>query len=129
MNSPFSAYAPVVLRFALSALFLWFGLSQITNPAAWIAWVPEWTISILGLNSATIVLLNGGFETIFGILLAVGIWTRWVALLLALHLFFIAYEVGYNDTGIRDLALAISTLAVSLFGPDKFTLDDKRKNI
>lgn len=125
MQSQFPTYAAVTLRFGLVALFLWFGLSQVINPASWVAWVPEWTTSILRLDPATIVFFNGWFETIGGILLAIGLWTRWVALLLSLHLFFIAYEVGYNDIGVRDFALAVSALAASLFGPDGFTIDSR----
>lgn len=120
-----SGYAPVVLRFGLVFLFLWFGLSQVISPASWTAWVPEWTSSILGLSATKVVFLNGWFETVGGILLAVGLWTRWVALALSLHLFFIAYEVGYNDIGVRDFALAVTGIALSLFGPDRYTLDSR----
>ena len=127
-QSKTAEFAPIVLRFGLVFLFLWFGLSQIINPSAWTAWVPEWTSSTLGLDSTSVVLLNGVFETVGGILLAVGLWTRWVALALSLHLFFIAYEVGYNDIGVRDFALAVSGLALSLFGPDRYTLDSRRKD-
>ncbi|MDO8482168.1 MAG: DoxX family protein [bacterium] len=120
-------YAPVVLRFGLVFLFLWFGISQIVNPDSWTSWVPEWGGSIFGLGAVKVVLINGWFETIGGTLLALGLWTRWVALLLSLHLFFVAYEVGYNDIGVRDFVLAVSTLAVSLFGPDRCSLDNKLK--
>lgn len=123
MDSPSSAYAPIVLRFGLVVLFLWFGLSQITSPASWISWVPESATSISGLSPTLIVLFNGSFETILGIFLAVGFRTRWVALLLSLHLFFIAYEIGYNDVGVRDFVLAISTLAIAMYGSDKYTFD------
>ena len=122
-QSEVSKYAPAVLRFGLVFLFLWFGLSQIINPASWTAWVPEWVSSLPWISATSVVLLNGAFETIGGILLAIGFWTRWVALLLSLHLFLIAYEVGYNDIGVRDFALAITGIALSLFGPDRYTLD------
>lgn len=107
-------YAPTVLRFGLAFLFLWFGISQVANPAAWTAWVPEWADAFFGAHK--IVLINGWFETVGGILLAVGLWTRLVALVLSLHLFFIAYEVGWNDIGVRDFALAICALALAMFG-------------
>lgn len=126
-QSKVSEYAPVVLRFGLAFLFLWFGLSQIISPASWTAWVPEWTSLIFGLDAVKIVLVNGWFETVGGVLLAIGLWTRWVALVLSLHLFFIAYEVGYNDIGVRDFALAICALALSLFGPDRYTLDSRNE--
>ncbi|KKW05345.1 MAG: hypothetical protein UY39_C0064G0002 [Candidatus Kaiserbacteria bacterium GW2011_GWC2_49_12] len=117
------AFAPTFLRLGLAVLFLWFGLSQVTNPSDWIAWVPEWPTIITGLSASTIVLLNGAFETVLGTLLVLGFQTRWVALLLSLHLFYIAYEMGYNDIGVRDFALAIATLSLALFGPDQYTLD------
>ena len=110
-----------MLRFGIVVLFLWFGLSQVTNPAAWVAWVPEWTKSIA--SAQTIVLLNGGFEVVFGFALAIGFYTRIAALLLSLHLFFVAFEIGYNDVGVRDFALAIATLSLALSQPDQFTLD------
>jgi len=115
-------YAPVLLRFGLVALFLWFGLSQLTNPGGWISWLPNWT-QTLPIPGTTLVLLNGGFETVFGLVLAAGKWTRIVAGLLSLHLFFIAYEIGYNDIGVRDFCLAIATASTALYGGDRCTLD------
>ena len=122
-NKDLASFAPVVLRVGLSALFLWFGLSQMTAPSDWLAWVPAWPTNLTGLSAGAIVLLNGAFEVVFGALLFAGYWTRWVALLLAIHMYFLAYEFGYNDIGVRDFALATSTLALALFGPDKYTLD------
>ena len=115
-------YALPLLRAGLVVLFLWFGLSQVTTPGDWLAWVPEWT-SAFGVSASTIVLLNGAFEVILGALLAVGFYTRIAALLLSIHLLFIAYEVGYNDVGVRDFVLAVATLSLALFEPDQYTID------
>src|SRR3989344_1475972 len=101
-------FALPVLRAGLVTLFLWFGLSQVTAPTDWVAWVPQWTES-LGLSAATVVLLNGLFEVVLGVLLAAGFYTRIVALLLSLHLFFVAYEVGYNHIAARPFAVAGAT--------------------
>ena len=124
MGINFERWALPVLRFGIVTLFLWFGLSQVTNPGEWIAWVPEWATN-LGVSATTIVLFNGGFETIFGLALAAGFYTRLSALLLSIHLFFIACEIGYNDVGVRDFALAVSTLSLALFSPDQFTMDKR----
>ncbi len=118
-------FAPVVLRFGLVILFLWFGLSQVTNPGAWTSWLPTWTQS-LPVSGTALVLFNGLFEAGLGAALAAGFWARLVATLLALHLLLIAYEVGYNDIGVRDFCLAIATSAIALFGPDKYSLDERR---
>jgi uncharacterized membrane protein YphA (DoxX/SURF4 family) len=123
--SALTFFAPVVLRYGLVALFLWFGLSQVLNPEMWIAWVPEWVDGVLGLSAIDIVLINGWLESVGGSLLLIGFQTRLVALILSLHLFFIAFEVGYNDVGVRDFILAVATLALFMFGPDKYSLDDR----
>ena len=120
-------FALPILRIGLVTLFLWFGFSQMTSPGDWVAWVPAWPTELTGLSAQTIVLLNGGFEVVFGTLLALGFFMRWVALLLSIHLFLIAYEIGYNDIGVRDFALAIATLSVAMFRPDQYTID-KRMN-
>lgn len=125
MTSNARRFSPVVLRYGLVLLFLWFGLSQVTDPAGWVSWVPEWASGLFG-GAATVVLLNGAFEVIFGVALAVGFYTRVSAFLLALHLFVLAFEIGYNDIGVRDFALAIATLAVALHGPDFLTVDARR---
>ncbi|QQG37695.1 MAG: DoxX family protein [Candidatus Kaiserbacteria bacterium] len=123
--SDLSRFALPLLRFGLVALFLWFGISQVLDPAAWSAWVPQWPTDLTGLSAETIVFLNGSFEVVFGALLALGLFTRVVAVLLSLHLLFIAYEVGYNDVGVRDFTLAIATISIALFGADQFSLDRK----
>lgn len=113
--------APFILRGGVVILFLWFGLSQVVNPDAWVSWVPAWAATVIGPRAT--VLLNGGFEIILGVALAAGFYTRLVALFLSLHLFFIAYEVGYNDIGVRDFSLALATLALALMEPDPLTFD------
>lgn len=113
-----------LLRFSMVALFLWFGFSQVLDAESWVAWVPQWAESF-GLPAETIVFLNGAFEVLFGLALAVGFYTRIAALLLSLHLLFIAFEIGYNDIGVRDVALALATLSLALFKPDQYTIDKK----
>jgi uncharacterized membrane protein YphA (DoxX/SURF4 family) len=115
--------APVVLRVGLAALFLWFGISQLVTPQEWVSWVPAWAPQILHGDARAVVLFNGGFETIGGTLLLLGIVVRWVVLFLGLHLLLIAYEIGYDAIAIRDLCIAVSCFALSLFGSDEWSLD------
>ena len=116
------------LRFGIVILFLWFGLSQITAPTNWTGWVPEWATSF-GLSANVIVLLNGSFETILGLVIALGFYTRLAALLLALHIFLISFEIGYTAIGVRDFVLAIATLSLAMFKPDHYTFDNRSKNV
>lgn len=114
----YKAYAPVLLRVSLALLFLWFGIGQLVDPESFVSYVPSW----VPLDIFTAVLLNGIFETIFGLLLLLGLFTRVVAIVLGLHLIGIAISLGYNDLAWRDMALALATFAVALHGPDEWCL-------
>jgi uncharacterized membrane protein YphA (DoxX/SURF4 family) len=118
-------FAPIVLRFGLVVLFLWFGVNQVLAPNDWISWVPTWVPDFTHMDARTIVLLNGGFEVIFGTLLLLGIYVRWVVLLLGLHLLAIAYELGYGDIAVRDACLGICCFALSFYGNDTWSLQHK----
>lgn len=120
---PRTEWGIFVLRVGLAVLFLWFGFSQFLDQAAWTSWVPEWAMNLTGLEAEMIVLLNGGFEIAFGVLLALGLYVRPAALLLALHLAFITFEIGLNSVGLRDFAIMMATFALALMPPDPYSLD------
>lgn len=121
-----SKYASPLLRYAIGAVFFWFGFSQMLDAASWTGFLPGW-VSSLPISQTTFVLFNGIFEVVFALLLVVGVYTRWAALLLSLHLFGIAFSLGYNDVAIRDLGLALATLTIFFQGNDAWCLQ-KNKN-
>jgi uncharacterized membrane protein YphA (DoxX/SURF4 family) len=118
-------YAPSVLRYAMSLVILWFGTQQFITTANWLGYVPDSIITLTHLSRETLVYINGTIEVVGGILLVFGIGTRWVALLLALHLLDIMYMVGYGEIAVRDFGLALSTFAIFMNGPDELTIDNK----
>lgn len=118
----FSHYAPVVLRLALTAVFLWFGTSQLLNTNMWIGLVPVWATSLSGMSAVTIVHMNGVFEVIAGVLLALGVFVRLIAILLFAHLLVITSHLGLTPVGVRDFGLSFATLALALFGDDMYCL-------
>lgn len=122
----YKQYAPALVRVTISLVFLWFGLNQILDTSSWLQWLPAWAYQ-LPLSPTAVLVLNGSFETVFGLLLLVGLFTRITALLLSLHLLGIAWTIGYNDVGIRDLGLALVTFSIFLSGSDRWSLDTKRK--
>ena len=126
MKKDISQYAPIVLRYGLAIVFFWFGFSQLLNPSNFIGYLPQFLFD--SSFAEQLVIANGIFEIIFAIALCVGIYTRIVAGLLALHLLLITFEVGLlSETGIRDFGLTIAVIAITLNGPDKWCLDSKRK--
>jgi len=102
----------VLLRLGMVFVFLWFGIQQLTNPSSWVGFVPSFVDSLVGAEK--IVFINGLFEILASILLLLNIYTRPVALLLAIHLGGIAVTLGFTPIGVRDMGLTIATLAVCL---------------
>lgn len=116
-------YATPILWYGLSLLFLWFGFSQLLNAGAWVSWVPQWAPSLLHVGVDDVVILNGSFEVIAGAFLAIGIWARLTALVLAMHMMLIVFEIGLSAIGMRDLAIGFATLSLAATKIDPLTLD------
>jgi len=114
--------APLIARVGLALVFLYFGFSQLRDPTSFLGWLPA-EVSLLPISPTTFVLLNGAVEVFFGTLLLLGIYTRLSAALLGLHLLGIAVSMGFTQTGVRDAGLSIATIAIALYGPDKYGLD------
>ncbi|MGC9610838.1 MAG: DoxX family membrane protein, partial [Minisyncoccia bacterium] len=110
---------PLVLRLGIAAVFMWFGVSELLNPAQWVGFIPGWATASFGLSAGILVVLNGLFEIVAAILLALNVLSRWVALLLSLHLFIIVGEVGLGPIGVRDFGLAIMALAFAMLDEEK----------
>lgn len=121
----YKKFSPLVLRTALAVVFLWFGFSQLSNPAGWTRMVPGYASSMISAN--TLIYLHGIFEIVCAILLLLGLYTRVASGLLTLNLLHITTLVGYGPTGARDFALTLAALAIFLHGTDEFCLDALRK--
>lgn len=113
--------ASFVLRVGVGAAILWFGINELLDPASWTVWVPTWALGF-GLSKLQILYLNGAFESIASIFVIFGIWTRSIAFLMFLHMGLIVYDIGVSPVGVRDFAIAIALLAMSLKNPDEFSL-------
>lgn len=118
-----SKTSSIIIRWSLSALFLWFGSQQLLNPSMWTAFLPAWT-GYFPIPGEMLVQLNGWMEVVLGLSLATGIFTRYAAAILGGHLLFIAISVG-GAIGARDAALAATTLALALSAPDSWSLDSR----
>jgi uncharacterized membrane protein YphA (DoxX/SURF4 family) len=126
----YKSYSPVLVRIAVSLVFLWFGVNQLISPESFLGYVPEWIYSnaaeISGLPHLLII-GNGVFETLLGSLLLLGVFTRIASLLMGIHLAAIAFSLGYNDIAVRDIGISLATFSVFLNGSDRFCLENKLK--
>lgn len=116
-------YSPLVLRAGVAIILLWFSFSQFRSPATWVRMVPMYVQSFL--PGVTSIYLNATFEFILATLLLLGLFTRVASALAFLHILQISTVIlGYGPTGARDFALSVSALAIFLYGPDEFCLDN-----
>ncbi|KKW46178.1 MAG: hypothetical protein UY96_C0008G0003 [Parcubacteria group bacterium GW2011_GWB1_56_8] len=120
-------FAPALLRFTMAAVFVWFGTAQLLHSEMWVGFLPEFML-YTPIAPSTLVLVNGSAEIVLAVLLATGVYIRLSALILGLHLLGIAWNIGWNPTGMQDFGLALATLAISLRGDDFLSLDRFLKN-
>lgn len=110
-----------ILRYSFFILFLWFGFQQITDPGTWVGFLPNWT-GYLPIPANMLIQINGWFEIIASLFLATGIFTKFIAAILSLHLLAIAWEAG-GAIGMRDLILAMMGLSLVFADQDTWSLD------
>ena len=115
-------YAPFILRLALSFVLLWFAYNQLTHTSMWIRLLPGWT-NMFGLRPETLIHMNAWFEIIVGLALLVGFYTRLAGLLISLHIFHIAYVLGYGAVAVRDIGLALAALSIACAETGGFSVD------
>jgi uncharacterized membrane protein YphA (DoxX/SURF4 family) len=114
----------MVLRVSMALVFLYFGVSQAITPDSWVSFVPDFVVPSF-MTANNLVIANAVFEITLGLFMILGIYTRFSSLFLSLHLFGIAFSIGFNPLGIRDFGLAFATLTVYLNEPDKYCLENK----
>lgn len=102
----------VVLRFAIGAVFLWFGVDKWIHPDAWYAWIPSSVASRLPVSLDVFLFANGAFEFVLGILFVSGRMLRPVAALAGLFMVAIGLFFGMNEVTVRDNALVGICLAL-----------------
>jgi len=119
--------APAILRWSMALVYLWFGFAQLQDVQAWVDWVPEWAVGMTHMRAEMLVTGNGIFELVFGTLLLVGVFTRVSALLLAVHMMQITFDVGYGAIGVRDFGLTMATLVVFLNGNDYYAFGGAKR--
>lgn len=110
-----------ILRLGLAFIFLWFGFSQISDVTTWVSFVPTFLGNFI--NPAFLVLVNGIFEIVAGICLSFNIFVKQISILLGIHLFFIAVSIGLTSVGVRDIGLALASIALGLIYQKNFLED------
>ena len=115
-----SEYGKIIVRIAIALVVLWFGITQLRNPDPWTGLLPAFLPSIVAAKS--FIIFNGVFEVVFGLLLLLGIYVRFAALILWIHILLITINLGYGPVAVRDFGLAFASLAIFFNGHDRFCI-------
>ena len=118
-------HSTTIIRISLALVLLWFGIGELLKPESWFSYIPPWLSPILPIAPKTFILLHGTFETIIGLFLLIGLFTRITAFIAFLHLLSVAVIVGFNDIGVRDFGLAAMALSLVFSGSKNLSLDNK----
>ena len=119
-------YGHAVTRIGLSGVLLWFGVSQALSPGDWTGSLPDIALAWTGMSATTLVGLNGPVEVACGALLLIGLFTRFVAFVMGMHLVLIAASLGNSAVAIRDWGLAAACLSLVFTGPGAWAFDKPR---
>lgn len=114
-------YTWVIYRYVIVAMYVWFAVQQLVDPAAWIGYLPDWT-GYLPVPGEMLVRMHGWTELMLAAFLCIGIYLRPVAAILAAHLLFIALDIG-GAVGVRDAVIAVSIGLLALQPPDQYALE------
>ena len=118
-------YAPLIVRLGAGIVFLLIGIDQMIHTSAWVGYLPNWFTNFLPSwqTPEGFMYVNGIFDSSLGLLLLLGVFTRFIAVLATLHLTGVVITLGYNEVAIRDIGILLSALAVALFGSDRWCLE------
>ncbi len=122
MQNKLNNFTPIVLRIMAVAIFLYFGINQLSNPSSWVSFLPHFIIK--SSMAIAFVKFNGLFEVVCAVMILLGAYTRIVAGILSIHLLFIAITIGFTSTGMRDFGLAVSLLALMCSGAGILSVDN-----
>ena len=120
-------YAIPILRWGLGLVVLIFGIDKFARADVLITLAGN--ISALSANPAFFVLGLGVAEAIGGLIILVGLWTKKISLVGAAFTVFITAFM-FATLGvfvIENIAIFAGFIALYLFGPDKYSLDQVLK--
>jgi len=119
--------SPLILRLAVGLPFFLLGIDQLLHPQQWIGYLALWAENLLGVEPLQFFFVNGFFDTVLGLLLILGIFTRVCAVIAALHLTGVILNLGYNEIAIRDLGILLAAVVLALTKKVPYSLDSRRK--
>jgi len=119
--------ALLVLRAAVGAVFLLFGVDKCTHPERWIVFVEgglvRWIQATSPIDLHSVLRVQGTAEVLSGALLVAGAATRFAASFGAFVMLAVVLMLGFDPIAIRDLGLLGSLVCLVLTGAGRWSVD------
>ncbi len=99
---------------ALTFVLGYFGIDKLVHPEFWLGWIPMWMEGLMSMSRNVWLMVIAIAEILMAILLLIPVRNarRIGAAIIAIHLLTIITQVGWNDIGVRDIGLFLSSLAL-----------------
>jgi len=115
-------FSSFFIRLGLGTVFLIFGVGKFMGDI-WVVAIPSLPfISSLPIPGDVVVIVIGVTEVLIGLLLVLGLWTRWVALAASLELLMILFLLNFQE--VRDIGLLLCAVGL-VFADSSFLSLDK----
>jgi uncharacterized membrane protein len=105
-----------ILAAGLGFVFIMFGIWKFTDPLIWKSFMPRWIDGFLSLDVYNWLSFIGTIELLLGVAVIIPVRKvrRVATALIAIHLVAVIVMVGWNDVGVRDIGLFLSSVALLL---------------
>lgn len=119
MLAKFAKNYPLVMRLSLAIVFVYFGISEILNPAYFSGYIPPFIASLTFFNSNLLIQTHGIALTLLSFSLLSRFHLRFIGILIMLMLIQIIAGLlltsGFNEIVIRDIGLLGLALSIWLY--------------
>lgn len=113
----FKELAPVLVRWGLALVLIWFGFAQVLTPE----WFYQYVQAFGDVSEIkVVVIINGIVSLLLGAGLLVGVFVRGLGLAAGVYLLIISFGLGYSDDMVRNLGLTTMAFSVFFHGKDEY---------
>lgn len=118
---------PFFPRVSLGLFLLYIGIMKFIEPASWLIWVNNITAVLITPVDLTLFII-ATIEVVFGLLLVLGLFTRFIAFLSAVlvlsYVTLFIFNYGFNEFLAQNLVIFAIALSLSFKHDDSWSLDN-----
>ena len=127
MLEKYAKFSSVLLRVGIAVTFVAFGVDKFVHPSVWINWIPPRVLFYVPFSSQVFIYVQGAAESLIGLAIFFGFFTRVAALIAGLLMLGIVVALGLNDITLRDVSTMMACFALALTGSSVWSVDARMR--